>query len=253
MNEFIRNMFDVNFNWFNTIGLNNSTTGDWLQVVIGILSFCVAVVAAVIAWRTFRVAEKVQEAIAANHAKQKQVEVMCDLVKYLNEEKIQIRFIEPKKVGDNTKKENDVCFNLFGIGNLLKESVGERKEFDNSYIYITKEEQIIGKIKEYLFNPLVPKSIAEIMKHFFISKTKMVAGRPTDKTYIIVNQTSLLDSYYTSDCKALKDWKQFKDYSHQLSEAVSNWFNDNGIIDCNIRFDIQNDNGEKVGNKPMFK
>ncbi len=79
----ITSLFDNDFNWFGAIGLNNATTMDCWQVVIGVLSLGVALFVAIIAWRTYRVAEKVQETIASNHAKQKQVEVMYEFNRYL--------------------------------------------------------------------------------------------------------------------------------------------------------------------------
>lgn len=230
-------LFDVNFNWFSTIGLNNATVWDRCQVIIGFVSIIVAFASMYVAWLTYRMAEKVQKAIASNYAKQKQVEVMCAFVKELNDLKLQYNFYNTNRLGVNMKKGNDqtYCYNLFEIGELINRNEEEKAEFDDSSIFLARESQLFDSIRYYIINPMLPQNITDVLRSFYIMEFDRKTG-PTDCEKPIVIGTITL-YYYGVTSNALQNWRQLKKCSRQLSEAIKKWFEDNGILNCNIRID----------------
>ena len=216
--------------------MNNSTIADWWQVGLTFASV-------VIALATFWLAWKVQKAVASNHAKQKQVEVMSKLVEKLNKTKIKLVFRESTETV-NVGTVPGVFLNVFELA-LLNESDDDEinwKSFDDCVVYLSERQSVLDFIGDFVDNPFVPDTIANELLHFYVSKPKekeMIHGRFVilgDETDEVVN----FHNCYETKSDAFKNWNSLKTHSERLTDTVRKWFKQNHIGNCNIRMDYKN-------------
>ena len=98
-------MLEINLNCL-------SSYSGIIQILVGFLSLTIS-------FLTFRLAKKIQKEFLKNHTKTKQVEMMSELLVFLNQTKISITFASvSKSSGHGTRV--DLFYNIFEIGNLLK-------------------------------------------------------------------------------------------------------------------------------------
>ncbi len=236
MFDYLQNMFDFNINWFSVVGLNSASAWDKSQVFIGLVSLLVAIASLFIAYKTLRMAKEVQQAIASNHAKEKQVETMCELVAFLNDARIRVVF-RINTDGSNMRGEDGVSYNLFEIG-YLNENDMNWSDFDDCKVFFSQNTNKIVDVVDYINNPFIPKKIADELKKFVVFELGDSSTQRGEVVFICSDEKESFD--YKTGKEIVRPsftWATLKQQSQKLTKVVSDWFKENNIDDFNIRCD----------------
>ena len=223
-------MLNCIFTWDNSI--------DLITVVIGLLTLWIAI--------------RVHKTFVKNNAKSKQVEEMSKLVQELNETIINLKFW--KRLEQNNSLESTDCnLNIFKIGDLLKKkNQDEKKAFNdynefNSYKVALEGYDNIFNIESFIFNPFIPKRIADELRKFYNSSYPKIDFEPLNNFVTASDKFELqgkmthdsfdFSNYRFGDALALESWINLKTHSYELSKIIAKWFRKHGIKDFNIWLD----------------
>lgn len=240
MNEILKFVIDVNFNSLSAIGLNNALLLEKWQFLVSIASFLVASGTLWMAW-------KVQKAVASNHAKQKQVEVMSDLVEYLNNTRINLSFISKKTDDKPIIEEIKEPLNIFEIACFDSVYKMNRLVYNEYAVCFAENTNCVLDLSKFVNNPFVPQDIANILMSFHVSELivyedkflpdifVMICNCKTDNLIDVNN--CMIPKFQTVKGKDIQEWKDFKECCYSVSVALKDWFAKEGIQDCNIRLD----------------
>lgn len=232
-------LFDVNLNWFTAIGLNNSKMADWWQVGLSLASV-------IIAFATFCLARRVQKAIASNHARQKQVEVMCDLVEVLNNSRIQLSFVDMGTYGKRPILQIPETLNVFEIGCF--DAVYNMNGYNEYSVCFDQGTKYLVDIDRFIDNPFTPVNVAnELLR---LHATKLEDKGYQQRIFVLVNNGNPQSDFDMFKCKHPRfqyvkgegyfyEWRKLKEICFCLMKVIKEWFKDNGINNCNIRLDYK--------------
>lgn len=233
-------LLDFNFSTFSAMGLNNVLLFDKWQLFISIASFLVACGTLWMAW-------KVQKAVASNHAKQKQVEVMSNLVEYLNNTRINLSFIENDPDGKLIIEEIKEPLNIFEIACFDSVYKKNKLVYDEYVICFEENTNCVIDLSVFVNDPFVPQEIANKLMSFHVSELivyedkflpgifVMICNCKTDNTIDVDN--CMIPKFQTVKGKEIQEWKDFKECCYSVSVALKDWFAKAGIQECNIRLD----------------
>jgi len=202
---------------------------------------------------TLIVALKVHREFSKNHAKAKQVEVMCELLEVLNTSKIYLFFQFYSKGGGMGADSFSIFYNIFEIGKLLNNKEVTRSgktlnrgDYDNAQVFINGKCHNLIDINKYVDNPFVPRNIADLLVNFRLNDSNAVSIDEllkNDNDIVVINSIdseASFDKLMIPTCEALKTWLGLKSYSHNLIVEIEKWFKDKGIDDINLRIDYKN-------------
>lgn len=193
------------------------------KMVLPLLSFLVALA-------TFCLARKVQKEVVNTHAKQKQVEAMCDLVEYLNKTKICFYYQKSEHFGFLPFYE----LTLFEVGGLIVNN--NMNDYSNDSIILLGEDkmQILDGIEAFLNNGFIPNNIANKLLSFYVPIRECVK---TPYNCLVIGKVET--HLWKPQCCACKDWATFKEASSDITDSIRKWYTDNGIKNYNIRIDYK--------------
>lgn len=209
--------------------------------VIPFLALCVSVL-------TFILGVFAYQKFLAKQFREKQLEVVCDLINKINDEYNWFQFQSKVSVIPSFP----IC-NIFDIAELP-----DIREEGNIYTFSEENEsrhpgRINDKTKYQKFNeivfwdfirfhnnPLMPKSIASVLKKFNISN-KSISGNKKygevkmEESWVIIGRKINVDDespchYYNS----IRTWKDYVKLCKELKRVILKWAEDNGIEDMNI-------------------
>jgi hypothetical protein len=230
--------------------MNDSTqinSSDVLQILIGLATLIVTLL-------TFKLAKTVHKEFSKNHANSKQVEKMSDLVEFLNNTRIYLKFIDFDQNGEAVGTDEGIDYNIFEIGDLLENktihNVIKRtidfNDYDDCQVLLDAESEQIMDIKKFVDNPFIPKQIADRLFSFFVTQSENIKSNnfgENKTSAVVLYTTEKIDNVKNlkqADCEALRSWLNLKTHSKNLTEAISDWFLEKGVDDYNVRIDYKN-------------
>jgi hypothetical protein len=237
--------------------LYNLNSSQLLPIIQG----SVGVISLILSFFTFKFARKAQKAIVRNHTLNKQLEAMTELLKHLNDSKIDISFWEFSPTGGSGSS-SLLLYNIFEIGKLLNNTElhpldrqpYDMNTFDDVPIIFNRESNQILDIKDFIDNPFIPKSIADNLKDFYVPNYNLIDGdllRRNSECVVILetgifksnkriqNEERPNDFYIEGKTFVLLSWLNLKVYSFELTKKIETWFKIHGIKDVNLRIDYK--------------
>lgn len=203
---------------------------------------------------TFIFAIRISKKIGKNHIRTKQIDHVCELIRELNEVKIQATFSTYDKGGAYSGTGHGLWFNIFEIGSYDEiEPQGLNKDYENEVVLFDTKSNQIMQLKGYINHPLTPKPIAdELLLFYNRGGTFLEAGR--DDNYLnkfvvlhtgiwedrVVFKTSNKGFLIQGNANVFTTWLNLKNHSKSLKIIIGNWLIENGITENNMREDFKN-------------
>lgn len=210
----------------------------WIALTGMILSFFGGVLSFIGVWQVIRV----RKDIAYNQVKLKQVEVMSNLLRHLNQVIVQFIYCEFGDDGETKSQEYYQC-NIFEIGVLINEKPQETALVSLNYGYS------MLFVDNYLINGFIDNDVANALAVFDprTSIHKMENGVINGKTVILIynkekrmgQSTQEMDLYEICNDK-LNTVAVLKESIRILENTIRKWYRKNGINDCNIQINLNN-------------
>jgi len=206
----------------------------------------------VISFLTLLLAYYIKIGLGKSHIRTKQIDHVCEVIKILNESKIEVMFSTLSPSGGLASSGVALQLNIFEIANYDQIDSGENKNHEDEIVLFDSNSNQIMDIKKFIDHPLTPRSIADELLKFHTSYCEYFdtrINRDRDTFDFVEIRTSIFDPMIMrsidksllikSSTSCMKTWLDFKESAKNLKLAIGTWLIDNGIKENNIRVDFK--------------
>jgi hypothetical protein len=200
---------------------------------------------------TLFLAYRIKNQFGRSHLKTKQIDHVCDIIKTLNESKIEVTF-KTAKNGSSTGTGFALQLNIFEIAKYddIEPNGLNRKYEDEKVLFDSKSNQILD-IKQYIDNPLTPRDIADELLKFHTSIAESIEAKMAAiklENYVEIRTGIFNENFFLKETRpklingnapCMNTWFDLKESAKYLKISIGNWLIENGINENNMREDFK--------------
>ena len=205
------------------------------------VSSWISIIAVMISVMSFGLSLKAYLSFAKNEFVKKQIQVVIDLVYVLHEDFFELRFMN--YFVSQSAYANTYRTNVFEITDL---KITDRYEdFFESQIHFSKNCNQLLNVKRFIYNPLLPKSIADELENFYSKVHCDIPYSQLEGTKLIVIESKHFEEGIFQERKegvikrpsafALRNYENLVTCCGNLEKAIINWLKKHKVKEINIR------------------
>lgn len=205
----------------------------------------------IISLLTLILAYQIKNQFGRSHLKTKQIDHVCNIIKTLNESKIEVTFKTTQNNG-SVGKGFALQLNIFEIAKYddIEPNGMNRKYEDEKVLFDSKSNQILD-IKQYIDNPLTPRAIADELLKFHTSIAGSIEVKVATieiENYVEIRTGIFNEIFFLKDMRpilikgnapCMNTWLDLKESAKYLKISIGNWLIENGINENNMREDFK--------------
>lgn len=221
------------------------------DLIITILGLILTFIGVVLSYIAIRQTLHARKDIAYNQVKIRQVEATSNLLRYLNQKRLKVYVLKYGESALALTQKQYIC-NIFELGALLKNPQMIWNDIDGSSpIFLSVESDSILDAETFQYDGYLDANISNALSVFTCipEQKSLDQTKYQGKTIILLqsrpNSQGLFETRGISDVLELQNNRIDSIMSmaksiFELENAVSNWYKNNNISDCNISIDKKN-------------